>query len=306
MATIGRLLSFALVTLAMISQASLVRADDADGGSNPVLRIPGLPPVPLPPGTHVFGPGQRDPAGDPSGDLQRPDADIYHEFGTVTPGGGVHALDGTRDFGGMVVGPGGVIRPEPKPIRRAAPKVLTPEEKQAQIRKALTPQPPLAVVRRKTLDDLYVRLAAAKDESEAKGVASLIVAVWNQSGSDTANLLMARAEQAALTRDYPLALSVLDKVVSLRPGWAEAWNKRATVRYLAGDLNGSMADVDHVLKIEPNHFAALNGLAMILQRTGFSKRALQVYRRELAIYPHQPEIEQIVEKLTSEVEGQGI
>ena len=67
-----------------------------------------------------------------------------------------------------------------------------------------------------------------------------------------------------------------------------------------------MADVDHVLKLDPNHFAALNGLAMILQRTGFDKRALQVYRRELAIYPHQPDLEKVVEKLTLEVEGQGI
>ena len=67
-----------------------------------------------------------------------------------------------------------------------------------------------------------------------------------------------------------------------------------------------MSDVEQVLKLEPNHFAALSGMAMILQRTGFDKRALQIYRRELTIYPHQPELEKLVEKLTLEVEGQGI
>ena len=67
-----------------------------------------------------------------------------------------------------------------------------------------------------------------------------------------------------------------------------------------------MADVDRTLKLEPNQFSALSGLAMILQQTGFDRRALQVYRRVLSIYPHQPEIERTVDKLTLQVEGQGI
>ena len=61
-----------------------------------------------------------------------------------------------------------------------------------------------------------------------------------------------------------------------------------------------------MLKLEPRHFGALDGLATILQRTGFPKRALEVYRRAMAIYPHQPGMEKIVEKLTLEVEGQAI
>ena len=243
-----------------------------------------------------------------------PENDIYHEFGTVTPGGGArrgpprHGIPGVNsvpDMSGMVIGPGGVVKPPPRDAKRAAPKP-TLQEKQAQIRKALVPMPALAVARRKTLDDLYARLAGATDEEDAKGTASLIIAVWQRSGSDTANLLMSRADTAIGSHDYPLAASVLDRLVELQPDWAEAWNKRATVRFLANDLDGSMADVDRVLKLEPKHFAALNGLAIILQRTGFNKRALDVYRHELAIYPHQPAIKQIVDKLTLEVDGQGI
>ena len=212
-------------------------------------------------------------------------------------------------YGGTVIGPGGVVKPMPDIRRRAAePRKppLTPEEKQAQIRKALTPRPSMALARRHTLDDLYGKLAQAKDADESKGLASLIAAVWLRSGSDTADLLMARAQKAIEDKKYPLAIQVLDRVVELQPAWAEGWNKRASARYLAGDLNGAMSDVEQVLKLEPNHFAALSGMAMILQRTGFDKRALQIYRRELAIYPHQPELEKLVEKLTLEVEGQGI
>ncbi len=325
MAHSGRLVSL-VAALAILSPAPFAWArDDGDALDAPTLRIPGLPPIPMPPGTHVYGPddgplGSRAPqAANPQ--VATPDADLYHEYGTVTPGGGRRGGDGGREYGGIgrrsgadmyggtVIGPGGVLKPMPDVRRRAAePKKPppTPEEKQAQIRKALMPKPSMAVARRRSLDDLYGKLAQAKDEDESKGLASLIAAVWLRSGSDTADLLMARAQKAIADKKYPLAVQVLDRVVELQPTWAEGWNKRASARYLAGDLNGSMSDVEQVLKLEPNHFAALSGMAMILQRTGFDKRALQIYRRELAIYPHQPELEKLVEKLTLEVEGQGI
>lgn len=202
-------------------------------------------------------------------------------------------------------------RPDERPRRRrdetAQPSnPQTPADKAAAIAKALAPRPPLATVRKQTLDDLYVKLAAAADEDEAKGLADLIGSIWMRTASDTASLLMSRAVAAIEAKNYPLALQVLDRLVVLQPSWSEAWNKRASVRYFAGDLDGSMADVDRVLKLEPRHFGALDGLAAILQRTGFPKRALEVYRRTLAIYPHQPGVEKMVQKLTLEVEGQGI
>ncbi len=210
---------------------------------------------------------------------------------------------------GTVIGPGGIIPPAPPVPRRVeVPKkpALTPQERAAAIRKALTPKPPLAVARRQTLDDLYGKLAAAGDADEAKGLATLIANIWMRSGSDTASLLMQRAGEAQAKRDYPVAIDILDKIVALQPNWAEAWNRRATVRFLAGDLDGSMADVEHVLKLEPKHFGALQGMAMILQRTGLDKQALEVYRRVLSIYPHQPELKDEVDKLELRVEGQGI
>lgn len=300
MIAVGRSIGVVVLAVALGPVTTPLRAQEI--GADHALPVPGLPGL-----SDLPFPGQSRPSDRRGGDVRSPNADIYHEYGTVTPGGGAHRGGRVQDFGGLVIGPGGVVKPSPAPRQAPPPpKPLTPEQRQAKIRKALTPPPPRAVMRRKTLDDLYAKLAAAGDGDEAKGVAAVIEAVWARSGSDTADLLMTRADKAVATRDYALALQVLDKVVALQPDWAEAWNRRATVRYLSGDLNGAMADVDHVLKLEPRHFGALNGLAMILQRTGFDKRALQVYRRELAIYPHQPDIEQLVEKLTSEVEGQGI
>lgn len=273
------------LALAALSPAFSVLAEDnsiSDAAPDDAQGAPGVPPVPMPPRQHIYG-------------------DFGATFGAPR--------NGTVEMPSTVVGPGGVIRPGPRPTEahRAPPRrVLTPEERAAQIRKALTPKPPLAFVRRHTLEDLYGKLAAAKDEDEAKGLASLIGSIWLRSGSDTANLLMKRAVQSIDKKDYPVALDLLDRLVELKPSWAEAWNKRASVRFYQGNVDGAMADVERVLKLEPKHFGALDGMAAILQRTGFDKRALEVYRRSLSIYPHQPEVEKIVEKLQLEVEGQGI
>jgi len=160
--------------------------------------------------------------------------------------------------------------------------------------------------RQKVLDDLFDRLAKAQDDREAKGVSGAIERVWMHSGSDTADLLMGRAMQALQRKDYALSQELLNAVVEIEPDWAEAWNKRATVRYLADDAMGSMQDIARVIKLEPRHFGALSGMGFILQRSGFDKRALEAFRKALEISPQQEEIRRLVEKLTLSVEGQGI
>ena len=160
--------------------------------------------------------------------------------------------------------------------------------------------------RQKVLDDLFDRLAKAQDDREAKGVSGAIERVWMHSGSYTADLLMGRAMQALQRKDYALSQELLNAVVEIEPDWAEAWNKRATVRYLADDAMGSMQDIARVLKLEPRHFGALSGMGFILQRGGFDKGALEAFRKAMEISPQQEEIRRLVEKLTLSVEGQGI
>jgi len=119
-----------------------------------------------------------------------------------------------------------------------------------------------------TLDDLFTRLAAAKDESEANGVANLIERRWSRSGSDTADLLMSRAGDAIKANDHALAIELLDRVVTLKPDWAEGWNKRATAFFMMDDPVSSIADIRQVLAREPRHFGAWAGLGHIYMAGG--------------------------------------
>jgi tetratricopeptide (TPR) repeat protein len=174
------------------------------------------------------------------------------------------------------------------------------------LRKAMAPHPSRTAQREQMLETLFKRLAAASDPDEAKIVAAAIQHIWARSQSDTADLLMDRASAAMMARQYPLALELFNKIVALQPTWAEAWNKRATLRFLADDLDGSMADIKEVLKLEPRHFGALAGMGMILHKEGYDKGALAVFRKALAIYPQQPDMQTTVDKLALEVEGRDI
>jgi tetratricopeptide (TPR) repeat protein len=157
-----------------------------------------------------------------------------------------------------------------------------------------------------TIDELFSRLAAAKEETEANGVASLIERRWMRSGSDTADLLMSRAGEAIKAKDYPLAIELLDRVIALQPGWAEAWNRRATAFYLLDDPVSAIADLRQVLAREPRHFAALAGLGYIYMASGDKARALDTFRRALAIHPYLDPVRTTVERLTPEIDGRDL
>ncbi len=174
------------------------------------------------------------------------------------------------------------------------------------LKKALAPKPEPAALRQRALDDLLGRLRAADDPDTAKGFAEAIQRLWMQSQSETAALIMQRATLATQAHNYSLALSLLDKLVALEPDWAEAWNQRATVRFLSEDPDGAMADIDRVIKLEPRHFGALMGMGVILQHAGLEKRALEAYEKALEIYPAQPDLKDTVEKLSIDVNGRDI
>jgi tetratricopeptide (TPR) repeat protein len=158
----------------------------------------------------------------------------------------------------------------------------------------------------RNVEFLFEALKIAPDAASAKSIEERIWAVWFVSGGDTANLLMTRVKTAIDGEDTNLALKLLDAVIELKPDYLEAWNRRATLYYMKKDFERSLADIRQVLAREPRHFGALAGLGLIMQDLGEDKRALEMYRRALAIHPHLPRIPDLVKSLTEKVEGRDI
>jgi tetratricopeptide (TPR) repeat protein len=186
------------------------------------------------------------------------------------------------------------------------PRVVPPKDSKKKLPEAPAKLPKVGSDRTKGLDFLFGALKAAPDEASARHVEARIWALWMQTPSDTAALLMSRAKQAMDAQKADVAIKLLDSVIKLRPDYTEAWNRRATLYYLKNDYVHSIQDIQQVLIREPRHFGALAGLGMIMQDLGDDKRALEAFRKALAVNPRLEKVPDLVKSLTEKVEGRDI
>ncbi len=183
---------------------------------------------------------------------------------------------------------------------------VVPPDSKKKLPEAPSKLPKVGADRTKGLDFLFGALKAAPDAASARHVEARIWAMWMQTPSDTAALLMTRAKTAIDAQKMDVALKLLDSLIRLRPDYTEAWNRRATLYYLKNDYVRSMQDIQQVLAREPRHFGALAGLGMIMQEVGDDKRALEAFRKALAVNPHLEKVPDLVKSLTEKVEGRDI
>jgi tetratricopeptide (TPR) repeat protein len=121
--------------------------------------------------------------------------------------------------------------------------------------------------------------------------------LWARSGDAQIDGLMARATDDMQAGRYGEAIALLNDIVAKKPEFAEGWNRRATVHYLAGDLQKSIADCDQVLKRNPGHFGALSGLGQIYLQLDDEEKALAWFRRALAVNPNMVNVEMTIRML---------
>jgi tetratricopeptide (TPR) repeat protein len=153
---------------------------------------------------------------------------------------------------------------------------------------------------------LFEKLVSARTPDDARTIEEAIWDRWNRSGSISVDLLLDRGLEALAEGDYDRALGFLDEVVDLAPGFPEGWNKRATVYFLLDDYASALGDIEATLALEPRHFGAIGGLALILEELGDKEGALDAYRRVLGVYPWLEGAKESESRLTVEIEGRGI
>ena len=168
-----------------------------------------------------------------------------------------------------------------------------------------TELPLLSEEREERLDQLFAVLKEAKNEQLSQKAVQEIEAIWSKSGSDTIDLLVEWAGDAANNKEYGKALDFLDNVVRLKPDYAEGWNKRATVHFLNKDYGLSIADVERTLELEPRHFGALAGLGIMLEDYNEDARALEFMQRALEINPSLEHLKKRTETLREKIKGRG-
>ncbi len=152
------------------------------------------------------------------------------------------------------------------------------------------------------LNRLFNQLAAVRSLPEAVNLEAQITAIWTRSGSDTVDVLMARAEAAAEVQDLATAKRLLDAVIEMKPAFAEVWLRRAELFIAMDSLEEAAADLAQTLDLEPRHFKALALVGRLADQAGDKRAALDAYRRAIAINPMMEAIARRAGQLTIEVE----
>jgi tetratricopeptide (TPR) repeat protein len=110
--------------------------------------------------------------------------------------------------------------------------------------------------------------------------------LWGRSGDKAIDALMAKGAEQMQAQNFKAAIATFTEVIRRKPDFAEGWNRRATVLYLAGEYKKSIADCDEVMKRNPHHFGALAGYGQIYFQLGRYEKAIEYWKRALEVNPN--------------------
>jgi tetratricopeptide (TPR) repeat protein len=153
------------------------------------------------------------------------------------------------------------------------------------------------------LDPLFKTLQSVKSPEGAHEIEAAIWHIWSQAGTAGGGVLFRQGLEYMNNGEHEKALTNFNALVEIEPDFAEGWNKRATLYYMMGNLDASVADIQKTLSLEERHFGALSGLGLIYSDLGQKEAALKAFRAALDINPHMEEIRRRADELAEEVEG---
>ncbi len=124
------------------------------------------------------------------------------------------------------------------------------------------------------------------DVARAARAEAALWAMWCRSGVAEVDALLRDGVEAMERQDLGEAEACFTRIIARAPAFAEGWNKRATVRYLAGNHEGAITDCRETLSRNPHHFGALSGQGLCHMALGQYREAAGQFRRALDVHPH--------------------
>jgi tetratricopeptide (TPR) repeat protein len=121
--------------------------------------------------------------------------------------------------------------------------------------------------------------------------------IWGRSGDAEVDALFQQGLDQMNRRSFGEAIETFSQIIQKRPDFAEGWNKRATLYFLIGDYEKSLADCEEVIRRNPTHFGALSGFGLNYLQLRQPEQALRYFERALAVNPNLNQIQAAVEEL---------
>ena len=107
------------------------------------------------------------------------------------------------------------------------------------------------------------------------------------------------SERLLSAGDVTAANSILDDLVDALPDFAEAWNRRAVLRFMTKNYDRAIADCERAIELNPVHFGALHGLGLCHVALGNYSAAIRAFRSALEVQPHAIENQRLILECTA-------
>jgi tetratricopeptide (TPR) repeat protein len=120
---------------------------------------------------------------------------------------------------------------------------------------------------------------------------------WSRSGDAKVDALFKVGVAQMNQGQAESALDTFTEIIKRKPEFAEGWNKRATIYFLIGEYDKSLADCDEVIRRNPQHWGALSGYGQIYMQLDRPEQALVYFQRALAVNPNLQNVENMIQQL---------
>ena len=149
------------------------------------------------------------------------------------------------------------------------------------------------------MEDVPLLVEALRDtDSTVRAIAEeSLWQVWSRSGDPEGDRLFQQGLDQMNQQDFGEAIETFSQIIRKMPSFAEGWNKRATLYYLIGEYEKSLADCEEVIRRNPVHFGALSGFGLNYLQLRKPESALDYFERALAVNPNLTQIQVVVEEL---------
>jgi len=115
---------------------------------------------------------------------------------------------------------------------------------------------------------------------------SALFDLWMSSEDEEAEHILRVADSSIERKNVKGALNHLTRLTRTHPFFAEGWNRRATLLWQLGEVEKALADCRKAVLLNPDHFAAWQGLGMCHLRLGDLPAAVKAFQNALKLVPH--------------------
>lgn len=156
------------------------------------------------------------------------------------------------------------------------------------------------------LEDRLTALAAVEDPAQGQAIADEVISLWRQLAGPTAQLLLARGEEALAAGEASLAERQYAHLRRLEPEFSEAWVVSAEAAMQRSEWSFALEALDRAIALEPRRFDAYVLLGRTLEQADSPAGALEAYEAALAIHPHHEGAREATQRLEARLSGRAL